>query len=216
MITKDLSLELGSLKSEFIMSQDTTTWFPNRVGAILFIIVFFLWAASEAFNTIGLRLTRRTTIIQRSDQGSYWIILLVVWGSMFVSFLMRALNLGIFHNSLQFLGLGMVFVGIVFREWAVLSLDGFFTVAVSAVSDQKLVKHGPYRWLRHPAYSGSILSLVGFPLAIGTWAGALMVYIFSLVGYFYRIKVEEDALLTFFGDEYREYMQHTWRLFPGI
>jgi len=154
------------------MSQDITTWFPSHVAAILFIIAFFLWAACEAFNTLGLlglRLYQRTTIILRRDQGSYWIILLIVWGSMFISFLARALGPGVFHNSFQFLGLGMVFVGIAFREWAVLSLGRFFTVAVTVASDQTLVKHGPYRWLHHPAYSGSILSMVGFPLAMGTW-----------------------------------------------
>jgi protein-S-isoprenylcysteine O-methyltransferase Ste14 len=182
----------------------------------MFIIAFIVWAAFEAFNTIGLRLFRRTAIRQRKDQGSYWVIFLVVWGSMFISFLLRAIDWGIFHNNLQFLGIGMIFVGIAFREWAVFSLGRFFTVAVTVASDQTLVKHGPYRWLRHPAYSGSILSLVGFPLAIGTWAGGLAVFIFSLVGYFYRVQIEEKALLNVFGEEYREYMQRTWRLFPGI
>ena len=198
------------------MSQDITTWFPSHVAAILFIIAFLLWAACEAFNTYGPRLYRRTTIIQESDQGSYWIILLIVWGSMFISFLARALDLGVFHNGLQFLGLGMVFVGIAFREWAVVSLGRFFTVAVTVASDQTLVKHGPYRWLRHPSYSGSILSLVGFPLAMGTWVGGLSILVLSLVGYFYRVKVEEKALLKVFGDEYQDYMQHTWRFFPWI
>jgi protein-S-isoprenylcysteine O-methyltransferase Ste14 len=196
------------------MSQDIATWFPNHVAAILFIIAFILWAACEAFNTYGLRIHRRTTIIQRSDQGSYWVILLIVWGSIFVSFLTRALDLGVFHNSLQFFGLGVVFVGIAFREWAVLSLGRFFTVAVTFASDQTLVKHGPYRWLRHPSYSGSILSLVGFPLAMGTWVGSLLILVLSLVGYSYRVKIEEKALLKVFGDDYRDYMQHTRRFFP--
>jgi uncharacterized membrane-anchored protein len=104
------------------MSQGINTWFPGHVAATLFIIAFLLWAACEVFNTLGLRLYRQTAIIQRSDQGSYWIILLVVWGSMITSFLTRMLNLGAFHNDLQYLGLGIVFSGIALREWAVLSL----------------------------------------------------------------------------------------------
>jgi protein-S-isoprenylcysteine O-methyltransferase Ste14 len=198
------------------MSQDITSWFSNPTGAILFIIAFLLWAACEAFNTIGLRLIRQPLIIQRNDRGSYWIILLVVWGSMFFSLLARRLYWGIFHNNLQYLGLGMVYFGIVFREWAVFSLGGSFRVKVSIASGQTLVKNGPYGWIRHPAYSGSILSLVGFPLALGTWVGGLAVLVFSLAGYLYRIQVEEKALLNAFGDEYREYMRNTWRLFPGI
>jgi len=198
------------------MSQDITSWFSNLVGANLFIIALLLWAACEVFNTIGLRLFRQTTIIQRNDRGSYWIIVLVVWGSMFFSLLARTQDWGIFHNGLQFLGLGMVFFGIFFREWAVLSLGGFFKVKVSIVSGQTLVKHDPYRWFRHPAYSGSILSLVGFPLALGTWVGGLAVFILSFAGYFYRVLVEEKALLIAFGEEYREYMQHTWMFFPWV
>jgi protein-S-isoprenylcysteine O-methyltransferase Ste14 len=198
------------------MSQHNPSWFSNPTGAILFIIAFLLWAACEAFNTIGLRLIRKPVIIQRNDRGSYWIIFFVVWGSMFFSLLARTLDWGIFQNNLQYLGLGMVFFGIVIREWAVFSLGGSFKVKVSIALGQTLVKNGPYHWIRHPAYSGSILSLVGFPLALGTWVGGLVILIFSLAGYLYRIQVEEKALLNAFGDEYREYMRHTWRLFPGL
>ena len=81
---------------------------------------------------------------------------------------------------------------------------------------QTLVKRGPYRWLRHPAYSGSILSLVGFSLSVGTWVGALLVPVFNLSGYLNRVRIEEEALLEVFGSEYRDYMRHTWRLFPGF
>jgi protein-S-isoprenylcysteine O-methyltransferase Ste14 len=198
------------------MSQGIQPWFPGHVAANLFMIAFLLWAACEVFNTLGLRLGRQTAIIQQSDQGSYWIILLVVWGSMIASFLTRMLNLGAFHNDLQYTGLGIAFGGIALREWAVLSLGRFFTVRVTVASGQKLIKRGPYRWLRHPAYSGSILSLVGFPLAMGTWAGGLLVLVLSLIGYLYRARIEEKALLKVFGDEYRDYMQHTWRFFPWV
>jgi protein-S-isoprenylcysteine O-methyltransferase Ste14 len=150
------------------------------------------------------------------DRGSYWIILLIVWGSIIVSFLARVLNLGVFHNNLQYLGLALAAFGVAFRQWAVLSLGRFFTVAVTVVADQTLVKRGPYHWLRHPAYSGSMATLVGLPLSLGTWVGVLLVLVLSLVGYLYRVRIEEKAMLEFFGEEYRDYMQHTWRLFPGL
>jgi protein-S-isoprenylcysteine O-methyltransferase Ste14 len=198
------------------MPEVFTGWFPSRLAASFFIIAFILWAASELFNRRGIRHNRRMTSTQRSDRGSYWIILLVVWGSMIISFLARSHNLGIFHNNLQYLALALLVSGIAFREWAVLSLGSSFTVVVSTTSDQTLVKRGPYRWLRHPAYSGSILTLVGFPLALGTWAGGLVILILSFAAYFYRVQVEEKALLDVFGEEYRDYMQHTWRFFPRL
>jgi protein-S-isoprenylcysteine O-methyltransferase Ste14 len=128
----------------------------------------------------------------------------------------RVLNLGVFHNDLQYLGLVMVALGVTFREWAVMSLGRFFTVTVTIAAQQTLVKRGPYHWLRHPAYSGSILSLVGFSLSLGTWMGGLLVLFLSLGGYLYRVQIEERVLLGVFGDEYRDYMQHTWRFFPGL
>lgn len=165
------------------MSPIVADWFPDRISALLFIIVFFLWAMSEVYNTFGTRRYHQTMDTHRNDRGAYWIIFLVVWGSMAVSFVVRALNLGVFDSNLQFLGPGIVVLGIVLGEWAVLSLGRFFSVSVMVVSGQSLVKRGPYRWLRHSAYSGSILSLVGFPLSIGTWAGALFVLFLSFTGY---------------------------------
>ena len=135
---------------------------------------------------------------------------------MFVSFAARALDLGAFRGNWQFLGLVLAAAGIALREWAVLSLGSYFTVAVTLVDGQALVRRGPYRWLRHPAYSGSILTLVGLPISLGTWVGALLVLVLSLSGYLYRVRIEEQAMLDAFGDEYRAYMQDTWRFFPGL
>jgi protein-S-isoprenylcysteine O-methyltransferase Ste14 len=207
---------LRIFESNQIMWVNFTSWFPNRIAVFLFFIVFYLWAASEVFNTFSFRRSRHTSSAPHLDRGSYWIILLIVWGSIIVSFLARVLNLGVFHNNLQYLGLALAAFGVAFRQWAVLSLGRFFTVAVTVVADQTLVKRGPYHWLRHPAYSGSMATLVGLPLSLGTWVGVLLVLVLSLVGYLYRVRIEEKAMLEFFGEEYRDYMQHTWRLFPGL
>jgi protein-S-isoprenylcysteine O-methyltransferase Ste14 len=195
---------------------EMTDWFPNIIAVRLFILVFFVWSASEVFNTFGISLSRHTASNLQRDRGSYWIILLIVWGSIIVAFMTRVLNLGIFQNNLQYLGLGLMALGIVLREWAVLSLGRFFTVKVTVEEDQMLVRRGPYHWLRHPAYSGSILTLVGIPLSLGTWMGGMLVLVLSLAGYLYRVRIEEKALLEALGDKYRDYMQHTWRFFPGL
>jgi protein-S-isoprenylcysteine O-methyltransferase Ste14 len=191
-------------------------WFPNPTFSILLTMVFYLWAASELYYSFHTRRLRRTLLAQRKDRGSYWIILLVVWGSIAGSVFIRRFNLGVFHNDLQYIGLGITVLGIAFRAWAVLTLGRFFTMTVMTTSNQTVVKSGPYRWLRHPAYTGSILTLVGFPLALGTWVGALFVLLLAVGGFLYRVRVEEQALLQALGEEYREYMEHTWRFFPGL
>jgi protein-S-isoprenylcysteine O-methyltransferase Ste14 len=61
-----------------------------------------------------------------------------------------------------------------------------------------------------------MLSLIGITLAIGTWVGALVAFVLSLIAYQYRIHVEEKALQEAFGSEYEEYKNRTHKLFPGF
>jgi len=198
------------------MSSYLSQYFPNIIEGILFIGVLLVWAVFEVSNTLGPRIIRRKNIIQHRDYGSYWVIFAIVWGSIMISLLFRKQDWGIFQNDLQYIGIGMIVLGIIIREWAVFTLGKFFTVVVTITSDQTLVTRGPYQWLRHPSYTGSILSLVGFPLAIGTWSGSLIVLLLCLSGFLYRIQIEEKILLSRFGDEYQKYIQHTWKIFPGI
>jgi protein-S-isoprenylcysteine O-methyltransferase Ste14 len=55
----------------------------------------------------------------------------------------------------------------------------------------------------------------GMLMALGTWLGALITFALVTGSLLYRIRVEEQALLTALGTEYREYIKNTWKLFPG-
>jgi protein-S-isoprenylcysteine O-methyltransferase Ste14 len=100
------------------------------------------------------------------------------------------------------------------REWAILSLGRAFTAMVEVNPGQELVTSGPYRRVRHPAYTGSMLTLAGFGLAAGSWVGALLAIGIAAAGYSYRVRVEERAMLEAFGEEYREYMRRSGRFLP--
>lgn len=206
---------MGGLPGTYPMN-DMSTWFPSPIAAALFTLTFVLWAASEVYNRFASRHRQSRAGTRQRDRGSYWIILLIVLGSLTFSGLSRVHNLGVFHNNLQYLGLGMALVGIAFREWAVLSLGRFFSVIVAIAPTHTLVTRGPYRWIRHPAYTGSMLTLVGFPLALGTWLAALVVCVLCVAGFCYRVHVEERVLVDVFGDAYRAYCEQTWRFFPGL
>jgi protein-S-isoprenylcysteine O-methyltransferase Ste14 len=191
------------------------SWFPTQATAISFLVVFFLWSAFELYNTLGTRRFLAPTA-QRKDRGSYWIILLTVWGSLTVAFLLRVFDIGSFHGYLQYFGLAAMVLGIALREWSVFTLGWHFSTSVMTEPNQALVTHGPYRRLRHPSYSGTILMLIGVPLALGSWAVVPLILVFSLWGFSYRVRIEERALLESFGGEYRKYMEHTWRFLPGF
>jgi protein-S-isoprenylcysteine O-methyltransferase Ste14 len=106
--------------------------------------------------------------------------------------------------------------GIFVRQWAILTLGRFFTVDVRVHSDQTVVERGPYRWVRHPSYSGLLIFFIGLGLALSGWLSVIVLAILPAAGLIIRIQSEERALLTRLGEEYRRYAATRRRLFPGI
>ena len=113
-------------------------------------------------------------------------------------------------------GIVLMCAGIAIRQWAVWTLGRFFTIDVRVQSGQTVVDRGPYRWVRHPAYTGLIMTFVGLGLTLGNWAALALMAVVPTAGLVYRMRVEEDALLDGLGEPYRRYAAGRPRLFPGI
>ena len=120
------------------------------------------------------------------------------------------------HHLITWSGLLLILAGLVVRWAAILTLRKYFTVDVSIRSDHKIVRTGLYRYLRHPAYSGSLLSFFGLAISYSNWVSAIVIFVPITIAFLYRIKVEEEALMSFFGAEYVNYCAATYRLIPGI
>lgn len=111
-------------------------------------------------------------------------------------------------------GLALFVAGAALRAWSIHVLGRFFTVQVAIASDHRLIESGPYRLLRHPSYTGSLLMFVGYLLCYGN-ALTLAIVLLTVVALFVRrIVVEEAALAGNFGDAWRAYAKRTWRLLP--
>ena len=113
-------------------------------------------------------------------------------------------------------GLALMILGIVVRQWAVAVLGGFFTIDVRVHPGQTVVARGPYRWVRHPSYCGLILTFVGIGLALGNWASLAVLAVVPTMGIVVRIRFEERALLDGLGEPYRRFAASRPRLFPGL
>ena len=190
----------------------SSSWFPSPEFAEAFTILYVTWIALEVLNNIighGKRGRGR-------DRGSHAVIFFGIFLSITVAFMFRGLNLGISAGLVQALGLMVMILGMVFREWSISVLGSSFSTRVVIMEGQRLITRGPYRWIRHPAYGGALLTIVGVPLALGTWAGALVTVGVGAAVYSYRARVEEQALVGAFGDEYREYRRRTWKFLPGL
>lgn len=82
--------------------------------------------------------------------------------------------------------------------------------------DHRLITTGVFRHIRHPIYAGGVLGVVGFYMA---FRSAVMLTLVSLLYFIvirHRLIFEEEMLIEEFGDEYREYMKRTKRLFPYL
>lgn len=90
------------------------------------------------------------------------------------------------------------------------------TRSVAVQLGQQVVQRGAYRYIRHPAYSGTLLTMLGIGLAMTNWASLIAVMLGALVGHLYRVKVEEEVLSTGLGQPYVEYMRHTRRFIPFV
>lgn len=113
-------------------------------------------------------------------------------------------------------GLVIVILGITFRQWAVLALGQFFTVQVRVRSDQTVVDTGPYRWVRHPSYTGIMTSFVGIGVALENWLSLAALLVIPTIGLVVRIRVEERVLLDALGEPYRQFSVSRARLIPKL
>jgi protein-S-isoprenylcysteine O-methyltransferase len=90
---------------------------------------------------------------------------------------------------LFFLGLALMAGGIFIRQWAIFTLGRFFTADVRVRSDQTVVDRGPYRWVRHPSYTGLLIFFLGLGLALSNWASLLVLVLLRAAGLLVRLRV---------------------------
>lgn len=190
--------------------------FLARAAGIPFWTIFAVWVGTEVWLQRRRRLPAGAL---KRDQGSMTLLIATVWSGvglgLSASWYLRGLSIGRGQVPLFAAGLVLMGSGLLLRWWAVSVLGPSFTVEVGTSPEQSLTSAGPYRWVRHPSYSGSLLTIVGISLCCGNWL-ALAALVLPFVGYGYRIQVEERALLARFGDSYRAYMGATTRLLPGL
>jgi protein-S-isoprenylcysteine O-methyltransferase Ste14 len=113
---------------------------------------------------------------------------------------------------------GLVFflAGLGLRGWSFAALGRYSTYGIVVSPAQPVVATGPYRWLRHPSYTGGLLICGGAGLASANWAGVAAMTLLPLAVTVWRIHLEEHALLTGLGERYRAYACDRRRLVPLV
>jgi protein-S-isoprenylcysteine O-methyltransferase Ste14 len=105
--------------------------------------------------------------------------------------------------------------GIALRQWSIATLGRYFVGHVEVQPGQTVVSSGPYRWLRHPSYTGMWLEMTGVGLATGNPLSTAMCATVPLIGIARRIGGEERALATLLPG-YADYTNGRRRLVPFV
>jgi len=114
-----------------------------------------------------------------------------------------------------FIGVALLTLGLAFTVWARHYLGRNWSGIVTVKQDHELVRSGPYRWVRHPIYSGLLLAFVGCAIARGEWRGVIAVLI-VFAALWRKLKLEERFMIETFGDAYLRYRAEVRALIPFV
>jgi protein-S-isoprenylcysteine O-methyltransferase Ste14 len=191
--------------------------FPTTTAASIFFVVYAVWLLSElVVGGIIPHSRRRGAPIRYEDKSSRALISLSMFVSLVIAFLFASSGIASLPSWAFYLGIGLMIVGIVLRQWSIAVLGRYFSRTVGVQDGQAVVDHGPYRLVRHPAYTGSLLTMVGLGFVLQSWGAVLVLIAFFGMAFGYRIHVEEGVLTSKLGDEYVAYAKRTKRLIPYV
>jgi protein-S-isoprenylcysteine O-methyltransferase Ste14 len=109
----------------------------------------------------------------------------------------------------------LIAAGLGFSVWARRVLGGNWSGTVTLKVGHELIVRGPYRWVRHPIYSGLLLALLGSALAPGEVRGFLA-FLIALMAIWGKSRLEESFMERQFGERYIAYRRSSWALVPGL
>jgi protein-S-isoprenylcysteine O-methyltransferase Ste14 len=186
-------------------------------SVVAFWVVLYVWIGTELW--LGSRRRQLPSGATDHDSGSKWWLIGSIWTSITIGFWVAYLVPGAAipseRSAVFIAGLVLMLAGIALRWYSIWVLGTSFTCEVSTHPGQEIVQSGPYRWMRHPSYTGGLLTVLGVLVCCVNWA-SFAPLILALAGYAHRIRIEERALATDLGAPYHDYMRRTKRLIPFL
>jgi|HubBroStandDraft_4_1064222.scaffolds.fasta_scaffold11726_4 protein-S-isoprenylcysteine O-methyltransferase Ste14 len=155
----------------------------------------------------------------KTDRGSMTLIIIASWLAVPATFWVAPWSRFALRNhrvTWFALGLAILLAGSALRRYCFRTLGRYFTGNVKVQSEQPVIQHGLYRFVRHPSYTGGMLMYFGTGLALTNWLSVLIIVGMGIVTYSYRVHVEENALGKSIGQPYVDYMERTKRFIPFV
>lgn len=179
---------------------------------------------------VGLKVVRLTSYRQTSWKASlpalrrnpFDIVFLTVcglaWLAGYIAYFVYPARIAGFGLGLpvwlRWAGVGLGAASLALLGWADHALGRNLSVTLDIKPGHQLITCGPYRWVRHPIYSSSLLFTSSHVLITSNWLVGLCLVGGIVVLVLWRIPREERMMLAEFGDAYRAHMRRTGRLLP--
>jgi protein-S-isoprenylcysteine O-methyltransferase Ste14 len=168
-------------------------------------IIRTIWAILILYWTVSAFGNKKPKI--RQDRGSrvaYVLVLLVA--SFFISS-QKGLRHPLFHASglSQATGVLVCAAGAAVAIRARRILGRNWSGLVTIKQDHELIQSGPYRYVRHPIYTGLILAITGTMFALNPTVEGLLIALLWTVAFYVKSRHEEHVLTREFGDQYATY-----------
>ena len=191
---------------------------PNTDSPIVFLTIA-VWVILELALVVRDKVRGTGSTLQ--DRGTCRLIALVTAASFVMTQCLELVGpnrtlLGIQGDAPVAVGVILMWSGLLLRMWAILTLGTEFRTTVEVTRHQQLVESGPYRLLRHPAYTGVLLLTTGYGVTSGVWPALAISIAGPTAVFIRRIRVEEQALVTVMGETYVDYKRRTRALIPYV
>jgi protein-S-isoprenylcysteine O-methyltransferase Ste14 len=153
----------------------------------------------------------------RKHRNVFWFVLpmLIAW-FFYLPFADRHRIATSSSVLLRWLGLALFGVAYWLRVESIRAQGQQFSCAVAIQEQHRLTTSGPYRWVRHPAYTGVIGIIAGLSLVFANPPAAAIMSLLVWIWMETRIRDEEKLLQQEFGSEFNRYAQRTRKLIPFL
>lgn len=187
-------------------------WNPMTLVTDAWIVLMIYWAVS------ALRVKRMKFIAPARVRIIQLIFLIPGCMLLFTSkYRIGPLHTRVLPHSpaVSAMGVALTFAGVAFAIWARHVLGSNWSSQVAIRENHELIQSGPYRWIRHPIYTGIIAGTCGTAIVVGQ-LGAFLGVILVILGFTYKGKQEELNLRSLFGDSWAAHEQRTGMFLPKL